>query len=147
MVAWVLEQYTVLLGDLQAFLSPGVRCNCIRYTSQWKKKEVGWSHRRKRVIRAHTNGVFSPRNPDSRFITLPRRAGGAVALVFLFYLFIIIYFSVVIGDDNVFINCLVHLICVQITQIACSKYAKAQVCVQVIILSIKVFGKATACKY
>ena len=57
-----------------------------------KKKEVGWSHWRKRVIRAHTNGVFSPRNPDSRFITLPRRAGGAVAPLYLFIYYFLYYY-------------------------------------------------------
>lgn len=36
-------------------------------------------------------------------------------LYFFFFLFSIIYFIVVIGDDNVFVNCPVHSIGVQIT--------------------------------
>lgn len=48
------------------------------------KKEADWSHRSEPVICVHTNVVFSPRNPDSRFITLEKREPEKTVLVLTF---------------------------------------------------------------
>lgn len=48
------------------------------------KKEADWSHRSKPVICVHTNVVFSPRNPDNRFITLEEREPEKTVLILSF---------------------------------------------------------------